>query len=381
MMMLGQPQLEVLNSNQPRRLINHFKAEYESQQELFNLQPALIQKFLLAQAGLVAEGLTLNYSLVRFTLPSQVLIPNPAMGGPQLRVVSADSREQLAGGLLNRLSRASLTTILSQRLSELEACEDSAIAHSARLMRHAIALTLVNQMLPAGRSVTYITAGGEDIPTIPYSKETLLESAITATSDAITQQDLLPGEPQRGELQVPYAPYARLFCLPQWVAFDDAGKLLLSSLSEAEAKLASMQRFMQVLRTAIELAPYMVADEVYQEKKYGMLGQLVNQGRLLALYQARQIISIIERRSAADDLNRGLSISLPYFNDQALEIHIHNFMVIPAGRIKFARAFVVSAVRDEEAKVAQDTRLNPSTRKHLLIELRSLENAFIEMRR
>jgi hypothetical protein len=375
--MLNQPQLEVFTTDQPHRLINHLRAEYESQQELFNLQPALIQRFLQSQAGLVAEGLTQNYSLVRFTLPSQVLIPDPAMGEARLRVVPADSREQLAGGLLTRLVRASLNVVLSQRLSELEAFEDPATAASARLMRHAVALYLVNQMLPAGRSVTYLTAGGEDIPTIPYPKDNLVDSAITASSDAITQQGHYPEEPRRGELQVPYAPYARLFYLPQWVAFDDPGKLLLSSLSEAEAKLASMQRFMQVLRAAIELAPYMVADDVYQQKKYGMLGQLINQGRLLALFQANQIITVIQRRSAANDLNRGLSISLPYFNDQALEIHLHNFMVIPAGRIKFSRALVVSAVREEEAKAAQDTRLNPSTRKHLLIELRALENAFI----
>jgi hypothetical protein len=42
----------------------------------------------------------------------------------------------------------------------------------------------------------------------------------------------------------------------------------------------------------------------------------------------------------------------------------------------FVPAFVVRAAREEQAKVAQDTRLSPSTRRHLLVELRMLEEAF-----
>ena len=54
----------------------------------------------------------------------------------------------------------------------------------------------------------------------------------------------------------------------------------------------------------------------------------------------------------------------------------HDFEVIPAGRIMFVPAFVVRAAREEQVKVAQDTRLDPSTRKHLLAELKMLEEAF-----
>jgi hypothetical protein len=42
----------------------------------------------------------------------------------------------------------------------------------------------------------------------------------------------------------------------------------------------------------------------------------------------------------------------------------------------FVSAFVVRATRGEQAKVAQDTRLNASTRKHLLAQLNNLEAAF-----
>ena len=57
-------------------------------------------------------------------------------------------------------------------------------------------------------------------------------------------------------------------------------------------------------------------------------------------------------------------------------MNTYYFEVIPAGRVMFVPAFVVRAARDESAKIAQDTRLSPSTRKHLLGELRMLEQAF-----
>ena len=49
--------------------------------------------------------------------------------------------------------------------------------------------------------------------------------------------------------------------------------------------MASMQRLLEVLHWRVALAPYIVADEEYQQKRYGMLGQLVNQGRALARYE------------------------------------------------------------------------------------------------
>jgi hypothetical protein len=160
------------------------------------------------------------------------------------------------------------------------------------------------------------------------------------------------------------------------VAFDDEDHLLVNSISEAEAHVASMQRFLSVLHAAVALAPYIVADEVYQLKRYGMLGQLVNQGRALARCETGELIRTIKRRAAAQDLNRGLSLSLPYFDDQTLRLDTHEFEIIPAGRIMFVPAFVIRASRQEQAKVAQDTRLSPSTRKHLLAELKALEDAF-----
>ena len=233
---------------------------------------------------------------------------------------------------------------------------------------------MVHNMLPAGRSVTYTAEEGEDIPSIPVRSKTEAAPALTAYTDAIAEEN--DPETGRASLLVPFVPYARRFYLPQWVAFDESGRLIVNSVNQAEAYVASTQNYLKILHAAVALAPYMVADTQYHARRYGMLGQLVNQGRALAHYQADEVIHIIQKRAAAQDLNRGLSLSLPYFDDQALEMRVDDFEVIPTGRIMFVPAFVVRAAAQEQAKVAQDTRLSPSTRRHLLAELRALELAF-----
>ena len=348
------------------------QAEYAAQQALYELQPALIRRFLDNQAQRLAESIRRDQAQASFSLPDKVVLAESGA----LADVPPELREQPVGGLINRLARSDLRTMLRQRLYELEGADDPAVVTSARLVLHALAECLINTMLPAGRSVTYTAAEGEEIPTLPGRADSTPQSAITQSSDAITEQG--SGEDGRGELQVPFVPAARRFYLPQWVAFDDEGKLLVNSASEAEGMIASMQSFLNLLHSAVSLAPYVIADPVYQQKRYGMLGQLVNQGRALARWQVAEVVRVIQQRARDQSLNRGLSLSLPYFDDQALQLRTHDFEVIPAGRIMFVPAFVGRAAAEEQAKVAQDTRLSPSTRKYLLISLKTLAAAFTQ---
>lgn len=229
-------------------------------------------------------------------------------------------------------------------------------------------------MLPAGHTVVYAIAEADTIPTIPVPDAVSVKSAIYAQGDALLEGGLADAD--RCGLQVPYVEAARRFYFPQWVAFDDQSKLLIGSINEAEAHLASMQRYLFVLHAAVGLAPYMVADEQYQQKRYGVLGQLVNQGRQLARWQVGEIVKTIQCRVAAQDLNQGLYLSLSYFDDQKLSIERLDFDVIPGGRIMFVPAFVVRAAHEQQVKVAQDTRLSPATRRHLLTLLYLLGSAF-----
>ncbi len=350
--------------------VNQLHIEYDRQNALFELQLPIIQRFLEAQARQIAEAYAERAQRVHFTLPDRVI---PSQGAEPINVKQA-MREQHVGDFGDRLARRDVHDTLRQRLTELEQSSDQSIVIAANLIRFASATHMVRNMLPSGRVVTYKPAEEDDIPSIPVSDGMEPESAITASTDAIVEEG--NAESGRGSLQVPYVPAARRFYLPQWVAFGDHGELLVNSTTEAEAHVASMQHFLNVLFAARSLAPYMVADDEFEKKRYGMLGQLVNQGRALANHLTNEIIGLIKSRAAEQSLNRGLSLRLPYFDDQELRIETHNFVVIPAGRIMFVPAFVVRAALDEQAKIAQDTRFSHSTRRHLMAELQDLSNAF-----
>ena len=344
-------------------IVPHLTQEYELQKALFEDQPVIIQRFLEGQAQIIADALISKTSQVRFSLPDRLLITDTTISIPE------SQRQNLVGGFLQQDVREALT----RRLSELERSADQSIAASAGLLRYTTAMHMVHNLLPAGRTVTYRADDDEQIPTIPV-EDNALESAITQASDAIVEDG---NNSDRGDLQTPFVPAARKFFLPQWVAFDDTGKLLVGSVKEAEAYVQSMQRYAMILHRALSFAPYMSASEEYLQKRYGILGQLINQGRTLANFKTAEIIHEIMARADKQTLNRGLSITLPYFDDQTLEMKVSNMEIIPAGRIMFVPAFVARASQGEQAKVSQDTRLNSSTRKHLLTQLKSLETAFL----
>jgi hypothetical protein len=288
--------------------------------------------------------------------------------------VPAGYREQTIGGskILDRLARVDVHKLLRQRLAELEHDPQREVSISATLLRYATVIYMVHVMLPAGRSVKYEADDGEEIPTLPQAAGP--GSALTAATDAIAEESAAHNG--RGELLVPYSEAARKFYLPQWVALDGQDHLLVNTLSEAEAHLASMQQYVEILHLARAFASYIVVDVQFQQKRYGMLGQLINQGRALARYEMGGLIEEIQTRAARHDLNRGLSLSVPYFDDQSLTLQQVEFEVIPAGRIMFVPAFVVKSAREEQAKVCDDTRLNASTRQHVLQQLKRLEHAF-----
>jgi hypothetical protein len=356
-------------------LSDRLAEEYARQQALFSAQPTIVQRFLEVQGKQVAEAIIEGSSQVRFTLPDRVVCTLEDVHQPALVTIPQNQRTHTAGNILNRLRKVELYKDLRHSFTELEQSPDRAVSVATSLLRHASVLHMVYNMLPAGRTVTYKFADeNETTPSVPENGSLEPQSAITATTDAIAEEGST--EEGRGDLLVPFVPYARKFYLPQWVAFDENGKMLVRSVEEADAHIKSMQRFMEVLFLAVALSPYISADPEYAKKRYGMLGQLVNQGRALAIYQTRQIIARINERASSGSLNRGLSLSLPYFDDQELQVNFSKFEVIPAGRIMFVPAFVVRAVQQEEVKVSQDTRYNPSTRKHLLHLLDLLEKAF-----
>ncbi len=230
----------------------HLRQEYESQKQFFELQPGILQRFLESQAAQIAQGLLDNAHRVRFSLPDRVVISPRQVGQPVTMTIPEAQRNEQVSAWLQRSARETLL----HRLNELEQSSDQAISGCAALLRFATAVHLVSSILPDGRSVSYRADSEEAIPSIPV-EDRLPESAITQAGDAIVETGA--SESGRGELQTPFVPDARRFFLPQWVAFDLSGKLLVGSEKDAQSHVQSMQRYVQVLHRASSLAPYMVA--------------------------------------------------------------------------------------------------------------------------
>jgi hypothetical protein len=310
------------------------RQEYDEARILLHLQPLATQRFVTAQAQRLGDALVRHATQVRFSLPDQVLV---ARGETEPSFVPAGYRDQRIGraGWLNRFWHTDLRRAVAQRLQELELAASREVTVAAKLLRYAIVIHLVEELLPDGPTAADVEASGE-----------------TA------------------------AEAAHCHYMPQWIAFDAHDHLLVKSVREAEEQLAAMQRYMEILDLAQALALYIVADEQYWHKYYAMLGQIVEQGRALARYEVDAIIATIKDRAARHELDQGLYLSLPYFDDQTLLLRLIEFEVIPTGRVMFVPTFVAKAAREEQLKMSADTRLSSATRQHLLHELRLLEQAF-----
>jgi hypothetical protein len=310
------------------------RQEYDEVRILLHLQPVATQRFVAAQAQRLGDALVRHATQARFSLPDQVLV---ARGETEPSFVPAGYRDQLVGRTrwFDRFSHIDLRRAVTQRLQELELAASREASVAAKLLRHAIVMHLVEELLPDGQTAADLDANGEAV-----------------------------AEATRGGY------------VPQWIAFDAHDHLLLNSVREAEAQLAAMQRYMEILDLAQALALYIVADEQYWKKYYGMLGQIVEQGRALARYEVSEIIAAVKDQAARHELDQGLRLSVPYFDDQTLRLCLIEFEVIPAGRVMFVPAFVVKAAHQEQVKVLADTRLSLATRQHLLHELKLLAQAF-----
>ncbi len=105
-------------------------------------------------------------------------------------------------------------------------------------------------------------------------------------------------------------------------------------------------------------------------------GDRIRVGQMLAQIELEEIIGKTQRWARAGRLDRGLSLSLPYFDDQSMEVCWRELEVIPRGRIPFIPGFVVAAARDESQRVLAERGLSGGTREHLLAQLHALELAF-----
>ncbi len=102
----------------------------------------------------------------------------------------------------------------------------------------------------------------------------------------------------------------------------------------------------------------------------------ITRGRELARLGVEEVIAEVRRRAASGRLNRGLSLSLPYFDDTALGLRHREIVIVPRGRVLFVPAFVVLACEREADAVRRDPALSENTRQHMMEALERLAGAF-----
>lgn len=337
-------------------------------------QEPMVQGFIDTQAKMIALDLVANKRRIKFNLPDRMTTHIPQFDHLVTVRIPNPERARSVSTSWSLFGKRTIKDALSSHLRAMEQSQDQAIAACGALYRYRIATALVSQILPNGKNVHYHAIHDEAIPSIPDDDHSP-NSAITQASDAIGIDE--SESAKRGELQTPFHPDARLFFLPKWVAFSLDQRLIAKNRAEAEAMVRSMQNYIEILHIASSLSPTIVTNTDYTKKRQGILGQLINQGRALANYLNDTIINDILEREKNGTLNRGLSLSLPYFNDQALKMAEYKLQVIPAGRIMFIPAFVVRATKEEMAKIQQDTRLNASTKRQLINQLQNLQKHFV----
>ena len=280
------------------------------------LQPPLTQRFVEAQARHLADAIVQRTPQVRFSLPDQVIGP-----GSDARpvAVAAGYREQMVGGtgFLDRLSRSDVRKAIAQRLQELELISNREVAISAKLLRHATVIYMVHGMLPAGRSVKYVAEEGEEIPTQTGRRSGRRR---VRPSPRPPMRLRKKARPKRDAASC-WCPMpkrrASSICRSGWPLiehdqsagqFDTGCRSACGVDAALHGGAAPGPRFCAVYRGRRAVS----AEALWHAGAVGQSGPRVG-----ALRDA-EIINTIKARAAQHDLNRGLSLSVPYFDDQEL---------------------------------------------------------------
>jgi hypothetical protein len=103
----------------------------------------------------------------------------------------------------------------------------------------------------------------------------------------------------------------------------------------------------------------------------------VSRGHDLALRAVEELIEELWRRAANHQLDRGVRLSLPFYDDRRQGLRWRDFTIIPPGRIMFVPAFVVIAAEREIGRVRADRQYTETTRQHLVEVLGILRQAFV----
>ena len=361
--------------DQPYRFSAVHAQELEAWQKLFYLQSAATQDFLEKQAGWLAWAMMNDLPQVRFGLPERVACEVDRSGRVRYEMIPENHRLHKVINRWRRLTNTALRTAVQQRFAELDECPGSAVVIGAGLLRFACSMYMVRRMIHSWWSEACLPDSERSLSAFAL-EEKEFSTFSRKTAAHFFSADAHLGGASVGQEMKPVAGSYQLSSSQEKSVVEVCQSVLAEAVNEAERLMAVMQQYLAILDMAVTLAPYVVADADFLQKRIRIISQLIQQGRALAQFQVREIIQTIQLRAASNLLNRGLSLSLPYFDDHSLEMLWWKIQVIPAGRTLFSPAFIVRAVWLEREKLSRERCLSPSTREHLLEALTNLEWAF-----
>ncbi|MCS7247896.1 MAG: hypothetical protein NZ840_06595 [Anaerolineales bacterium] len=310
-----------------------FYIEGEQKGMLWRNQTKTVRQQFVAQAEQILRAIQENRPVLEFSLPEKVILIDPFTHAYREEPVPVRHRRQTIRRRFFRRGRSILSDVL-QRLSDLQSSSYLSLSLSANILRYWIARLWLNQI-----------PEGEPFPQSPSPQS---PSATTV-------------EPRRG--------------FPEWLLFDTKGDPLFSTPEEVEQRIRAIKSALQSLLSVMAIDPSIVEEEAFRSRYTALVTQWTEQGRLYSEHLTKGIISTIHQRKSQHTLNRGLSIHLPYFDDQLLEIEYLDLEVVPPGRIPFEEVFLFEAVQKAKQQVSKDGKLSPTTRQHLLAELELLESS------
>jgi hypothetical protein len=160
--------------------------------------------------------------------------------------------------------------------------------------------------------------------------------------------------------------------------FSENGRLKMDSRVTAEVWLKDQKYKLDLLDTAAQICPAVTDMVVYRQSSARLMRLIENQGKWLSAFLLNELVADFDRLLKENSLNRGISFSLPYFDDRTLDVCYYNFSAIPAGRVMYTPAFVLLAIQKEGVRLFHNSQLSPNSRENLLQTLSAIQNVVKE---
>ena len=338
-----------------------FQYELENYQLLYNAQPAQIRNHLHQQGKQIVQDILDGLSWIQFSFPEYIYLTDGVDSAWNKCWIAPRYRQQQVGHRLLRHFHIDIIHALLERFDELQSSSHQAVVFCVRLLRFLMAKELL-ATLSNGEQIIRLSKENK-IPSLSQFSDHLISLRISFLNSSSETMSRVDRSNQLDKISTDQV-------------FTNDGLQKLHHSDDFPEIFLELEISLRLLEIAFVIEPSIIEDPTFKQNYEFVITQYKSEGQAYARYQTMEIIRTIRERAAQNALNRGLSLSLPYFDDQALELRSYDFEVIPAGRILFEPYFVVQAAEEAKSRVSAERSYSESTKEHLLAELDLIQKSF-----